>query len=345
MTALISALVIALCVWLLAIITDRVFVVSLDVIADKLALPASVAGASLMAMGSSAPELAIALTALFRDGGAHADVGIGTIVGSAVFNILVITGVSALVRPAVARVRVVLRDGLTYLASVGLLLWVFADGRIVALEALGFVALYAGYLALLWFWPRDEGDAAPSDEEEEAAENVPSPLSAVVLTVVQVFAGRPEVSFVRAFVVALALIAGLCWVLVDAALVFSAAVGIPPVVVAMTVLAAATSVPDLISSVVVARQGRGEMAVANAVGSNIFDVLVGLGLPWLLAIALLGETIEVGTADLWWSTVILLSTAGLLMVFQLTHRTLTRLEGAVLVLAYVAFVVWTWVGG
>lgn len=345
MSAILSAAVIALCVWLLAIITDRIFVVALDAISDRLNLPASVAGASLMAMGSSAPELIIALTALFRDGGEHSDLGIGTIVGSALFNILVITGVSAMVRPAVSRVKVVLRDGLMYLVSVGALLWAFSDGSITIPEASVFVALYGVYLAILWFWPRDEDDPAPTDEEQTGAENVPAPLQAVVMAVLQLLTGDPHKNFVRAFVIALAAIAGICWVLVDAALIFSAELGIPPVVVALTILAAATSVPDLIASVIVARQGRGEMAVANAVGSNIFDVLVGLGVPWLVAILALGETVVVGTDGLWWSTIALMSTAVLLMVFQITGRVLSRVEGAILVTIYAGYVVWTWVGG
>ena len=79
-------------------------------------------------------------------------------------------------------------------------------------------------------------------------------------------------------------------------------------IIALTVLAAGTSVPDLISSIIVARQGRGEMAVANAVGSNIFDILVGLGLPWAIAIVVLGTDVHVGVDDLWTSTIVLLST-------------------------------------
>lgn len=344
MDAILPALLILACVWLLAVVTDRVFVVALDAIADRLALPASVAGASLMAMGSSAPELAIAISALFRDGGAHADVGVGTIVGSAVFNILVITGVSALIRPAVARVRVVLRDGLFYLASVGLLLWAFADGVASLVEAVVFLVVYGGYLALLWFWPRGMHDPVAEDIDG-GPERTPTVPTAWVVAAFEVTIGRPHHHFVRAFVAALLVIAGLCWVLVGAAVDFSAAVGIPPVVVAMTVLAAATSVPDLIASAVVARQGRGEMAVANAVGSNIFDVLVGLGLPWLLAVLVAGESIAVGGGDLWWATVVLLSTAALLIVFQLTGRVLSRVEGAVLLLVYLGFTVWIWLTG
>ena len=97
MDVLASLGLILVSVVILAVITDRFFIPSLDAISTRLKLSDEVAGASLMAMGSSAPELAIALMALFSGGGQHSDVGIGTIVGSAVFNILVITGVSAVV--------------------------------------------------------------------------------------------------------------------------------------------------------------------------------------------------------------------------------------------------------
>ena len=100
MQAVLSFGVIVVCIYLLSIITDEYFIESLDEISDRLKLPSNVAGASLMAMGSSMPELSIALLSLIQRGGAHSDVGVGNIVGSAVFNILVITGLSALVRPA-----------------------------------------------------------------------------------------------------------------------------------------------------------------------------------------------------------------------------------------------------
>ena len=100
--------------------------------------------------------------------------------------------------------------------------------------------------------------------------------------------GAPEQHFVRAFAVSIALIVALSYVLVESTIVFSAGIGIPPVIVALTLLAAGTSAPDLIASVDVARAGRGGMAVANAVGSNTFDLLVGLALPWTIALSVLG---------------------------------------------------------
>ena len=96
MTAIISLSLMIAAIYVLAVVTDEFFIPSLDRISHRWNLPSNVAGASLMAVGSSAPELAIAFLSLFKEGGAHSDIGAGTIVGSAVFNILVITGVSAI---------------------------------------------------------------------------------------------------------------------------------------------------------------------------------------------------------------------------------------------------------
>jgi K+-dependent Na+/Ca+ exchanger-like protein len=347
--AIVSLIVIGLCIYLLSIITDEFFITSLDQISRRWKLPSSVAGASLMAMGSSAPELAIALLALFKDGGENSDVGIGTIVGSAVFNILVITGVSAIARPARVTWRVVVRDVVVYVASIGLLLATFADGTITILEALAFLVLYGVYIYVLFQWKASE--EIIKQEKEKAAEakkkggGLYHTITAAVTTGIGLLMGKAEKTYIRAFLVSILFIAVISWFLVEYAVQFAEALHIPPVIVALTILAGGTSVPDMIASVVVARQGRGEMAVANAVGSNIFDILVGLGLPWVIAIIVLGETVRVGTGDLWTSTIVLLSTVVLLFVLLTSARVLSAREGWLLLAAYVVYAVWVWLGG
>lgn len=343
-------IVIALAIYLLAIITDEFFIVSLDRISHQWRLPSDVAGASLMAMGSSAPELAIALLALFKSGGAHSDVGIGTIVGSAVFNILVITGVSAIAMPAQVTWRVVVRDVVMYVASIALLLMTFANGRIGLLEALAFLLLYAVYLFLLWQWKASPHDGAlashapPEYADPRPASSLLHRMHASLESGIGVLMGDPHTRYIRTFLVSIVFIAAISWVLVDAAVLFADAIGLPPVIVALTILAAGTSVPDMMASIIVARQGRGEMAIANAVGSNIFDILIGLGLPWMLVLLIHGGTVQVGTGELWFSTIILLSTVVLLFVFLTTERILSRKEGWALLGVYGAYVVWTWMG-
>ncbi len=342
-----SVLAIVASVYLLALLTDGFFIVSLDEISARLKLPSDVAGATLMAVGSSAPELAIALIALLKPGD-HGDVGIGTIVGSALFNVLVITGASALARPAKVAYATVTRDVIAYSLSLGLLFWAFRDSRIELYEAAVFLAFYAAYIGVLAFWSKKlAGDEDPIAAVEEMVETgrdreggALQRVSRAVDGVYQVLIGDPRSQFVRAFIVSIVLISALSWVLVESGIAFATAVGVPPVIVALTILAGGTSVPDMISSIVVARQGRGDMAIANAVGSNVFDVLVGLGLPWLIMIIAGRGTIAVGTQELKTSMWLLFGSVVMLYVFLITKRTLSKTEGLILVGAYIVYVAW-----
>ncbi len=353
-TILINGFAIAVAVYLLSIITDGFFLESLDQIAHRWKIPSNVAGASLMAAGSSSPELAIALLSLFIAGGKHSDVGIGTIIGSAVFNILVITGASAVVRPARVTWQVVTRDCVVYVASIGLLLLAFQDGAITLLEAVWFVGLYAVYLFILFQWeslfPAQE--PPPIVEVEAKLESLRQDphlyhrINNAVEGGIGFLMGNPRQAYWRAFLVSIAFISGISWALVESAVNLAEAMHVPPVIIALTILAGGTSVPDLISSMIVAGQGRGEMAIANAVGSNIFDILMGLSVPWIIVLLFRQDVVHVGTENLWLSTLILLGTVVLLFVFLSTERLLSRKEGWGLLATYVVFVIWSyWNGG
>lgn len=351
-TAIISLIIIAVAIYLLAIITDHFFVPSLDQVAKRLDMPHDVAGASLMAVGSSAPELFIALTAVFI-GSEHASIGIGTIVGSAVFNILVITGASAIIAgDLIVKKGAVERDIIVYLLSVGLLLFVFIDGRVVFWEAAIMLLAYISYLGILWRWGEnnpdkseiksEEKENSPEKENSSPKEAKPSIFSIInkpIIAIFGIFARDPEKQYVWAMFVSIAAIAGLSFLLVEATINLSEALQLPALIVSMTLLAAGTSAPDLIASVNVARDGRGSMAIANAVGSDIFDVLIGLSVPWLIAITFLSAgTIEIDTSGLMNSIFLLLFTTGLLYLFLYTDRKLTRREGFALLFAYAVYV-------
>ena len=351
--ALLSLAAILASVFILAVMTDKFFIPSLDEISRRLKLSDEVAGASLMAIGSSAPELAIALMALFSAGGAHSDVGIGTIVGSAVFNILVITGLSAVVAGGLhIHIFAVGRDIVYYLISILYLGLIFFDGHVSLIEAILGLVGYVVYMGLLIVLKDPEADDEPMADVEIAEAKEPGKvagwhqLEEAVVNILRRITGAPDQNFVWTFAVSIALIVLLSYVLVEATIVFSAGIGIPPVIVALTLLAAGTSAPDLMASVDVAREGRGGMAVANAVGSNTFDLLVGLALPWTIALSLLGLAgIDVGTQDLWTSIGILVATTLVLFVFLWTERGLSRREGWALLLLYAVFVAYTLASG
>ena len=347
---IISLVIIILSVYLLSIITDKYFIVSLDEISKKLRLPNNVAGASLMAMGSSAPELAIAIFALFAAGGANSDVGIGTIVGSAIFNILVITGVSAVANPAHISWKVVTRDIVMYSLGVGLLLATIYDGQITLPEAILYLLLYAIYLLMLYKWdayvndPDVVGMVEESIEDEKCCTGVYYRVTTVISKGIGYLTGNARKSYLRAFFVSIAFVALISYALAESAVAFAEAIRVPAVVVALTVLAAGTSVPDMFASITVAKQGRGDMAIANAVGSNIFDIMVGLGLPWILAMAMGSGIVHVDTAGLLSSALLLFGTVILLFIFLLTKLKLSRWEGWALLAIYVAYVAYIWLG-
>ena len=349
-----SLAIILASVYTLSVITEGFFIISLDQLSRRLQLSDEVAGASLMAMGSSAPELAIALIALFTGGGAHSDIGIGTIVGSAVFNILVITGVSAVVAGGL-RIQLfsVRRDTAYYILSIVYLAFIFWDGEVQLWEAILGLAAYVVYVLMLVFFK----DPSQPDTPVPAAAQPAAPRAAsghgllhqaeaAISKPLRLITGAPEKNYVWTFAVAIALIIVLSYILVEATIVFAAGIGLPPVIVALTLLAAGTSAPDLISSMDVARAGRGGMAVANAIGSNIFDIFIGLGFPWLLSI-LFGSmaAVHVGTDGLWISIGILVATTGILYLLLRSQRMLSRREGFVLLALYLVYILYTLLSG
>lgn len=174
MAIILSILILIVSFYLLAIIVDEFFVGSLDKIAHRLKISYEVAGATFMAAGSSAPELFTTLFAVLK-GSDHSDIGAGTIVGSAIFNILVIIGASAMFRRAKLTWQPVIRDMLFYCISIVALLISFKDGQITLIEALSFVGIYAIYIYAVKNWskwlkykPHDHIEEVVKDKDKKS---------------------------------------------------------------------------------------------------------------------------------------------------------------------------------
>ncbi len=324
---------------LLARLVDKFFVASLDKISKDLRLSSDAAGATLMAVGSSAPELFVALFAVLKPGN-HEAIGIGSIVGSALFNLLFIGGVVALIHKTKLTWQPVLRDILFYFVAVALLLWGILDGDFSILNAVAFLALYIVYVLAVVNWkkilPYKDKDFKAEEEPTECVEKgitvwIDKPLCLL-------FPSKEKYYWV--FTLSIVLIAGLSWVLVESAIHISHLLNIPEAIIALTVLAVGTSVPDLISSLIVAKQGRGDMAVSNAIGSNIFDILVGLGLPFLIVMLISGRSIEAGGENLIMSSYILFASLVVFFVLLLIKRwKVDWVIGAILIGLYLFYLV------
>ncbi|MBD3300502.1 MAG: calcium/sodium antiporter [Candidatus Moranbacteria bacterium] len=345
-------------VWLLALvlsfyflakIVDDFFVFSLEKIAKRLKMSSNVAGATLMAVGSSAPELFVSLLALIKPGN-HESIGMGTIVGSALFNVLVIIGVSAIVKTAILSWRPVVRDTFFYVLSIVLLLTFFWDGKISLLEALALVIIYAAYVLAVVYWDKilpaqksKQKRKVKKQPEVKKASNsqLHQDLKSLISALLKIFFPNKK-HYYLVFLLSIFYIAGLSWVLVESAIEVAHFLNIPAAIIALTILAMGTSIPDLMSSVIVARRGRGGMAISNALGSNIFDILIGLGLPWALMIYIKPDRhITVSTENLMSSIFLLFATVLVIFFLLLIQRfKIGKYGGWFLVGLYIGYLVW-----
>uniref|UniRef100_A0A672T252 Sodium/potassium/calcium exchanger 3-like n=1 Tax=Sinocyclocheilus grahami TaxID=75366 RepID=A0A672T252_SINGR len=274
----------------LAIVCDVYFVPSLEKICENLHLSEDVAGATFMAAGSSAPELFTSLIGVFITKG---DLGVGTIVGSAVFNILVIIGVCG--------IFAVIVNTLTHAINFTILNGRWEQVRWVLSWPLGCLLYYSVPNCVLPRWER---------------------------------------WFMVTFVASTLWIAVFSYLMVWMVTIISFTLDIPDVVMGITFLAAGTSVPDCMASLIVARQGMGDMAVSNSIGSNIFDILLGLGFPWALRTLVVdyGSTVFINSKGLLYSVILLLASVFLTVLsVHLNHWRLNRRLGLGLMFLYAIF--------
>ena len=337
LTLLFHSALLLLSFYLLYLFTEYYFIPSLDSIGQRFGMTSDIAGSTLMAVGSSAPELAVMVISVIRGEG-HEAIGVGTIVGSALFNLFVITGVVMIVRRrAHLSWQPMVRDLFFYGLTIGLLFWAFHDGSVSQEETYVFIAAYGVYLLSLYLWKRvfhyEDKENLPGRGEGEG-EGTPA-------------AGRTERLLRRiiplkhiylVFLLSVVFISVLAWELVNSAIIVSGILGVSEFVIAIVVIAIGTSMPDLVSSVIVARQGRAGMAINNAVGSNIFDILIGLGFPLFLYYLFSSGTVRVIQSDLRLSFSFLIGSILLLLFFFIVNKWVTRRgAGIFLIFLYVLY--------
>lgn len=330
--------------YFLARISDEYFIVSLEKIAGKYNMSSDMTGATLMAIGSSSPELFVSLASLLKPGN-HAAVGVGTIVGSALFNILVIIGVSSVVRTAVVSWQPIVRDSFFYAVSVFLLLLFFKDGVITIYESVIFIGTYIFYVFVVLHWKgyfpykdeeseeREEGPFGKEGESRWLHERADKLLEKILPN---------DKRYYSVFFLSVLYIGFLSWLLVESAVSIAQILQVPEVIIALTILAIGTSIPDLVSSYLVAKRGKSSMAISNAVGSNIFDILIGLGLPFFLVIGVFQKDIVVSTSDLYFTIILLIgSVLGTFFIFLLRKWRVDYKTGYLLIGVYLLYIIWT----
>ena len=243
-------------------------------VAARFGISQLVIGLTVVAFGTSAPEMAVSAVAAVNDQG---DIALGNVVGSNIFNILVVLGASALVAPLLVA-REVIREQMPIMIGVsGLVLVMAINGVIGRGEG---VLLFAGILVYTVVLIR-------RSRRESAASRSAAPMlgAAPDEATPELAAGRPPRLFrpiAEAALGLLLLVLGSGWV-VDGATAVAVALGVSELVIGLTVIAAGTSLPELATSIVAAVRGERDMAVGNVVGSNIFNLLAILGVAATLA--------------------------------------------------------------
>lgn len=283
-------------------------------LAGNFGVPALVIGLTVVAFGTSAPELAVSVKAAYSG---QAELAIANVVGSNIFNILLILGLSAVIAPLMIS-RQLIRQDVPIMVGVSLVAAAMAlDGNIGRLEALVLTIGLLSYTAFLFHQGRKQG-MDTSDEEVEAMLKVKTPAWQNLLLV----AGGLVL-----------LVLGARW-LVQSAVEIATMFGVSEAVIGLTIVAAGTSLPEVVTSVVATMRGERDIAVGNVVGSNIFNILSVLGLSGLVSPIPLLAGEQLVQLDL----PVMLGAAILCVPLFFTGAILDRIEGSIFLALYVAYV-------
>ena len=286
--------------------------------AKRLRMSEFVVGLTVIAIGTSMPELAVSLLSALKG---QTEMAVGNVVGSNIFNILVTVGLCALITP-IALTRSNIRFDIPVCIAASLLLPAFGLHGVIP-RAAG-VAMVAAYVLLLWYTVRSSRPAAvtttPAEparkSDGEAGRHSPWLLAAMIAGGLCALVGGGEM-FVRG------------------ATELARRLGVSESIIAITLVAGGTSLPELASSAVSLLKGRSGMALGNAIGSNTANILLVLGVSATARPLTFGSITEVDIYAVPASTVLLLLTA-----FTFRRGAIDRWEGALFLAAYAAYIVW-----
>jgi cation:H+ antiporter len=292
-------------------------------LARRLGVPTVVIGLTVVAFGTSTPELVVNLSAALRGQGS---IGFGNVVGSNIANIGLLLSITAMYTPLVIHRTIVQREipmlGLASLVALVLGLDKVtggaADGFSRA-EGITFLLLFGVFL---YYTIGDAIRASTSSNDEAWAD--PATTSAP---------GGSLLATIGLIALGLALLIGGGELTVRGAVALAKSIGIADKIIGLTLVAVGTSLPELATTLLAARQGRTDLAVGNIVGSNIFNLLF----IWGLSVTLSPAALPVGGG---WDLAIMLIFALALLPMAVTQRRIGRVEAGVLLIAYASYIGW-----
>ncbi len=279
-------------------------------IARLLRIPGVIVGLTIVAMGTSFPELSVSISAAMQGSN---EIAISNVLGSNIFNLLVVTGSCALISYVPVKTVLLKRDlPFSILASVLLFVFIIIGGgslRIVRYEGLILLALFIFFVVMQVL------DALKSRQETEAdpLEKFISPWRSILLIII----GCVMVIYGGNFVV-------------DSASAIASAFGLSETLIGLTVVAIGTSLPELVTSIVASRKDQNDLAIGNVVGSNIFNILMILGISTSIQPVPLEPTAII-------DSLVLIVFSLIMFIFCMTSKKLERREGMILLILYVIY--------
>ena len=279
-------------------------------VAEKMKMPQIVIGLTIVAMGTSMPEFCVSLISALKG---TSDLAVGNIVGSNIFNALLIVGVSALVAPMTIMETTVRKDIPFALVASALLLIMCLDGNISRLDAGILFVMF-----LIFMYMTLKGAKKQGADAEEAIEGEGKKPMDTWLSVVWILVGL------------LCLIGG-SNLFVEGATAVATNLGVSEAVIGLTIVAGGTSLPELATSVVSARKGNSGIAIGNALGSNVFNILAILGITGMITPMTLKGITYIDLS-------MLVISIMLVWLFSFTKYKIERWEGAVLTAVFVGYI-------
>lgn len=277
-------------------------------LATRFGIPQLVIGLTIVAMGTSAPEAAVSITAALKG---SAGIAVGNIVGSNILNVLIILGLTACVA-TLSVAKSTIRIEIPYMIAISLLLLLFGwtGNTINFWEGVGLWAAFLLYLGYLFRMAKKNKETPPEEE-------TPQPLWKLLLF----------------GIVGLVLIVWGSDVTVDAATALARYFGMSERFIGLTIVALGTSLPELFSSLTAARKGNADIAIGNIVGSNIFNILFVLGTTALITPVPFAARFTV-------DTIVAVLVGVLLLACVVRSKKLTRPAGIIMLAAYVAYFIY-----
>ena len=278
-------------------------------LADRLKVPPLIIGLTVIAFGTSAPELTVSIQAAFQG---QPDIAVGNIIGSNISNMLLVLGISALIQPIIVEGKELSRDGIFMLLVTLGFFFVAFYGDINRFVSLGMIGVIGFYTVYLYRQGSDE------DATQEVSENLLAGASVFVCLVI----------------LALGTIA-VVWgadLLVKGAVILATEFGVSEGVIGLTVVAIGTSLPELAISILAALRGHAALAVGNIVGSNIYNILLILGVTGLVhPIAIAPDFLLI---DIW----MLLGVSGLTVFLLSCQQGISRVFGGLFLVTYIIYI-------